>query len=114
MVVVQSGRRERNRQFLERLGARVAPQTNLFTSLFYKGALAAFGPKALLLVPTSDLEEMRRVLREYRPFIQEFVQATNFNSLFGLVNKQFRAAPGTESAATQSLVQRIDRKSVVW
>ena len=33
MVVVQSGRRERNRQFLERLAARVAPQTNLFTSL---------------------------------------------------------------------------------
>jgi hypothetical protein len=107
MVVVQSGQRELNRQFLERLAARVAPQTNLFTSLFYKGDLAAFGPKALLLVSTSDLEEMRRVLREYRPFIQEFVQATNFNSLFGLVNKQFRAAPGAEIAATQSLVQRI-------
>src|ERR1035437_6112632 len=107
MVVVQSGRRERNRQFIERLAARVAPQTNLFTSLFFKGDLATFGPKALLLVPTADLEEMRRVLHEYRPMIQEFAQATNFNSLFGLVNKQFRAAPGTESAATQSLVQRI-------
>jgi hopanoid biosynthesis associated RND transporter like protein HpnN len=107
IVVVQSGQRERNRQFLERLAARVAPQTNLFTSLFYKGDLAAFGPKALLLVPTSDLEEMRRVLHDYRPFIQEFVQATNLNSLFRLVNKKFRTAPAAETAATQSLVQRI-------
>ena len=107
VVVVQSGRRERNRQFVERLAARAAPETNLFSSIFYKGDLATFGPKALLLVPTSDLAEMRRVLHEYRPFIQEFVQATNLNSLFGLVNKQFRTAQGAESAATQSLVQRI-------
>ena len=107
VVVVQSGRRERNRQFVERLAARAAPQTNLFGSLFYKGDLAAFGPKALLLVPTGDLEEMRRVLHDYRPFIQEFVQATNLNSLFSLVNKQFRTAPAADGAVTQSLIQRI-------
>jgi uncharacterized protein len=107
MVVVQSGRRERNRQFIERLAARVAPQTNLFTSLFYKGDLATFGPKALLLVPTADLEEMRRVLHEYRPMIQEFAQATNLTSLFRLVNKQFRTAPGADRAATESLIQRL-------
>ena len=107
VVVVQSGRRERNRQFIERLAARVAPQTNLFASLFYKGDLATFGPKALLLVPTADLEEMRRVLHEYRPLIQEFAQATNLNSLFRLVNKQFRTTRGAESAATESLIQRL-------
>jgi hopanoid biosynthesis associated RND transporter like protein HpnN len=107
MVVVQSGRRERNRQFVERLAARVALETNLFTSFFYKGDLAAFGPKALLLVPTQDLEEMRRILHEYRPLIQEFAQATNLNSLFRLVNKQFRTAAGAETAATESLVQHI-------
>ena len=73
----------------------------------YKGDLAAFGPKALLLVPTQDLEEMRRILHEYRPLIQEFAQATNLNSLFRLVNKQFRTAAGAETAATESLVQHI-------
>jgi hypothetical protein len=51
----------------------------------YKGDLAAFGPKALLLVPTQDLEEMRRILHEHRPLIQEFAQATNLNSLNGLM-----------------------------
>ena len=53
VVVVQSGRRERNRQFVERLAARVAAQTNLFTRLVYKGDLATLGPRALLLVPTT-------------------------------------------------------------
>ena len=84
VVVVQSGRRERNRQFVERLAARVALETNLFTSFFYKGDLAAFGPKALLLVPTQDLEEMRRILHDYRPLIQEFAQATNLLKLMRL------------------------------
>ncbi len=107
VVLVQSGRRERNRQFIERLAALVAPQTNLFTGLFYKGDLTALGPKALLLAPTTDLQDMRQVLHEYRPFLQEFAQATNLNSLFLLVNKQFRAAPAEGSAATRSLIQRI-------
>ena len=107
LVVVVQGGRERNRQFIERLAARVAPQTNLFTSLIYKGDLATLGPKALLLVPNEDLEEMRRVLHEYRPFIQEFAQATNLNSLFRLVNKQFRTAPGAPTAATEAMTERI-------
>jgi hopanoid biosynthesis associated RND transporter like protein HpnN len=107
VVVVQSGVMERNRQFIERLAARVAPQTNLFIHLFYKGDLASFGPKALLLVPTKDLEEMRRVLHECRSLIQEFAQAANFDALFGLVNKQFRTAPAADPATTESLVQRL-------
>jgi len=107
VVVVQSGRRERNRQFIERLAARVASETNLFAGLFYKGDLATFGPKALLLVPTQDLEEMHRILHECRPLIQTFTQAANFDSLFGLVNKQFRTAPAAGPAAAESLVQRI-------
>ena len=107
VVVVESDRMERNRQFIERLAARIAPQTNLFTALFYKGDLATFGPKALLLVPTEDLEEMRRILHECRPLIQEFAQAANFDSLFGLVNKQFRTAPAAGPATTESLIQRI-------
>jgi len=107
VVVMQSGRRERNRQFVERLAARIAVETNLFARLVYKGDLATLGSRALLLVPTPDLEEMRRVLHEYRPFIQEFARATNLSSLFGLVNKQFRTAPAAGAAATESLVERI-------
>ena len=46
VVVVQGGRRERNRQFIERLAARVAPETNLFTGLIYKGDLATPGAQS--------------------------------------------------------------------
>jgi hypothetical protein len=106
-VVVQSGSPERNRQFIERLGARVALETNLFTGLFYKGDLATLGPKALLLVPAKDLEQMRETLQQYRPLIQEFAQATNLNSLFELVNKQFRTASASANASAQSLIQAL-------
>ena len=106
-VVVQSGRMERNRQFVERLAARVAPQTNLFTDLFYKGDLATFGSKALLLVSTTELEGMRQTLHDCRPLIQEFAQADNFDSLFRLVNKQIRTSPGPNTNATETLVRHI-------
>jgi predicted RND superfamily exporter protein len=50
---------------------------------------------------------MHRILHECRPLIQTFTQAANFDSLFGLVNKQFRTAPAAGPAAAESLVQRI-------
>ncbi len=51
VVVVQSENAEKNRQFVERLGARLEAETNLFTDVFYKGDLKMMGPKALLFVP---------------------------------------------------------------
>ncbi len=106
-VVVQSGSRELNRQFIERLAARISLERQYFTGLFYKGDIATLGPKALLLVPVKDLEAMQRTLHAYRPLIQQFAQATNLNSLFGLVNKQFRTASATQNASTESLVQSL-------
>src|SRR4051794_10924754 len=72
VLVVESHNAGRNHQFIERLAARVAPETNLFTDLFYKGDLTTLGPKALLLVPEKNLEDMRRTLRDNRPFLQQF------------------------------------------
>jgi len=51
VVVVQSENPEKNRQFVERLGARLDAETNLFTDVFYKGDLKMMGSKALLFVP---------------------------------------------------------------
>jgi hopanoid biosynthesis associated RND transporter like protein HpnN len=107
VVAVESEQRELNRQFIERLAAAIEPETNLFRDLFYKGDLATLGPKALLLVPTKDLEQMRQSLSQYRPLIQEFTEATNLNSLFALVNQQFRTAPAAKTAATTSLINAI-------
>src|SRR5215203_4651927 len=39
VVVVESEDAEKNRQFVERLGARMEGETNLFRDLFYKGDL---------------------------------------------------------------------------
>src|SRR4051794_25669532 len=37
VVVVESENMERNRQFVERLGAKLEQETNLFIDVFYKG-----------------------------------------------------------------------------
>ena len=54
VVVVESEDPEKNRQFVERLGARLEQETNLFTDVFYKGDLKMLGQKALLFVPETE------------------------------------------------------------
>src|SRR5262245_60200967 len=51
VAVVESEDKEKNRQFVERLGAKLETQTNLFSDVFYKGDLKMMGRKALLFVP---------------------------------------------------------------
>ena len=51
VVVAESENPEKNRQFVERLGARLEAETNLFTDVFYKGDLKMMGSKALMFVP---------------------------------------------------------------
>jgi uncharacterized protein len=106
-VLVESAEPERNRQFIERLAARLQPQTRLFADLFYKGDVSTLGRKGLLLAPVAGLEHMRAALHEYRPFIGNFTQTTNFDSLFGLLNAQFRAAAVQTNANTTSLLQAL-------
>src|SRR3989454_9151743 len=70
VVVVQSEDPEKNRQFVERLGAKLEAQTNLFRDVFYKGDLKMLGSKALLFVSEQDLTELRKTLLDFRPFLQ--------------------------------------------
>ena len=106
-VVVQSDDMERNRQFVERLAARLEPETNLFTDVFYKGDLRSMGRKALLFVPEDDLKQMQKTFKEEGPFIQEFTKATNLDSFFGLVNKQFRTAKQEDNTQNNALINAI-------
>jgi predicted RND superfamily exporter protein len=103
-VVVESEDMERNRQFVERLAARLEPETNLFTDILYKGDLPTLGRKALLFVPESDLVIMRKKLEQYLPFIQQFTRATNLDSFFEMINKQFRTAKREENASNNALI----------
>ena len=103
-VVVESEDMERNRQFVERLAARLLPETNLFTDILYKGDLPSLGKKALLFVPDSDLQKMREKLEQYKPFIEQFTRATNLDSFFELINKQIRTAKQEENASNNALM----------
>lgn len=107
VAVIESDDMEKNRQFVERLAAKLEAEPNLFTNVFYKGDLKQMGPKALLFLPEATLVELRQTLRDYRPFIQNFSHATNLYSLFRLVNKQFLSASLKPEAETESMIKAI-------
>ena len=106
-VVVESQNMDFNRQFVERLAAKLEPETNLFTDIYYKGDLASLGQKALLFAPEADLKEMGTALQTYRPFIEQFTQATNLDSFFELINRQFRTAKREENAENNALISAV-------
>src|SRR5258706_6109792 len=107
VVVVESENTEKNRQFVERLGAKLEAETNLFRDVFYKGDLKMLGSKALLFVPEKELGELKQTLKDYRPFIEQFARTTNLVSLFGMINTQFRTAKREKNAETESLVKAV-------
>ena len=106
-VVVESEDDEKNRQFVERLGAKLEAETNLFTHLFFKGDLKMLGSKALLFVPADNLVELKKTMQDYRPFIERFTRTTNLVSLFDMINTQFRTAKQERNEQNDSLVRAL-------
>ena len=107
VVVVESENTEKNRQFVERLGAKLDAETNLFHDVFYKGDLKMLGRKALLFVPDSDLIDLKKTLKDFRPFIAEFTHTTNLISLFKMVCSQFRTAKQEDNAENEALINAL-------
>ena len=107
VIVAESENMERNRQFVERLAAKLEPYTNEFEDVFYKGDLKMLGKKALLFIDETNLVDLRDQLRNMMPFIEEFTQATNLDSLFGLINKQIRTAKRETNSQNDALVKSI-------
>ena len=107
VVVAESDDPEKNRQFVERLAAKMAPETNLFSDVFYQHDLAMMGTKALFFVPENDLATIQTALHDDLPFIQQFTQTTNLISFFEQINTDFRTAPAATNAQTDSLVQAL-------
>jgi len=103
-VVVESENIEKNRQFIERLGARVLAEPTYFTNVIFNNDLKMLGRKALLFVPDADLVELRNQLKGYVPFIEKFGQTTNLVSFFDLINHEFRTSPQETNAQTESLI----------
>jgi hypothetical protein len=106
-VVVQSGSLEKNRQFVERLAMKMAPETNLFRDIFYEQDLPMMGTKALYFAPTNDLAMILATIHDDSPFIKKFTQTTNLISFFEEINTAIRTAPRETNAQTESLVQAL-------
>jgi hopanoid biosynthesis associated RND transporter like protein HpnN len=121
-VVIESENPEKNRQFVERLGAKIEAarirlpvsagaketvETNLFARIFYKGDLKMLGAKALLFVPEDKLVELKNRLTEYRPLIEPFTQTTNLVSLMDHINTRFQKAERQADVQTEALVKAL-------
>ena len=107
VAVVESDDTEKNRQFIERLAAKMAPETNLFHDVFYQQSLAALGTKALFFVPEDDLAAIQTKLHDAAPFIRQFAQTTNLVTFFEQINTMFSTAPREMNEQTESLVQAL-------
>jgi hopanoid biosynthesis associated RND transporter like protein HpnN len=107
VVVVESENIEKNRQFVERIAAKMSAETNLFRDVFYQKDLAVMGAKALLFADKEDLVELKTTLNDDLPFILQFTRTTNLVSFFDQVNTAFRTAPQETNAQTESLVQAL-------
>ncbi len=106
-VVVESENLEKNRQFAERIAAKMEAETNLFQDVFYQQSLSVMGPKALLFAGERDLVELKSKLDDALPVIRQFTPTTNLISFFEQVNTAFRTAPRETNAQTKSLVQAL-------
>src|ERR1700722_14510356 len=82
VVVVESDNVEKNRQFVERLGAKLDAEPNLFSDVFYDKDLKKMGAKALLLASHAVLVALEKTLGDDLPFIRQFTQTTNLVSFF--------------------------------
>ena len=104
VVVVQSEDQDKNRQFVERLGAKLELETNVFKDVFYKGDPKMLGSKALLFFGEDDLKGLQKALQDYRPFLERFTHTTNLESLFEMVNTQFRTAREEKNAENDAMI----------
>src|ERR1035441_689832 len=107
VVVVESENAEKNRQFVERLGAKLEAEPKVFHDVFYKGDLKMLGAKALLFVSDEDLADLSQKLKDFRPFIAQFTRTTNLVSLFNMVCTQFRTAKQETNAENDSLAKAL-------
>jgi hopanoid biosynthesis associated RND transporter like protein HpnN len=107
VVVVESDDIEKNRQFVERVAARLQAETNYFQDVFFAQSPMMMGSKALLYAQKSDLVQMRSMLHAAQPFIQEFTRTTNLVSFFEQINTAFRTAPQDTNANTDALINSL-------
>jgi hypothetical protein len=107
VVVVESDNLEKNRQFVERIAAKMQAETNLFQDVFFAQNPMIMGSKGMLYASEKDLVETKTMLTAAQPFIRQFTQTTNLDSFFEQINTAFRTAPREANSNTESLVSSL-------
>lgn len=92
VTLVESGNQEKNRQFVERLAARLQSDPVHFTNVFWKGDLKSLGPKSLLFLDLETLQSFRDSIQTYLPILQFFSETESLNDLFKRINRRFAEA----------------------
>ena len=111
VVVVESADHEKNRQFVERLGAKLEAEPKLFHDVFYKGDPKMMGRKALLFFPEDDLRDLNQTLKDYRPFLAQ-VQPHDQPGL--AVQHGLHAVPHRASGRRTPRTNRWSRRCRHW
>ncbi len=106
-VVVESESLEKNRQFVERIAAKMEAETNLFRDVFYQQSYSEMGAKALLFADEDDLVGLKKELDDALPFLRQFTRTTNLITFFEQINTDFRTTPRETNAQTESLIQAM-------
>ena len=107
VVVVESDDLEKNRQFVERIAAKMQGETNLFQDVFYQQSLSVMGTNSLQFADQDELVETRDTMRSALPFIKQFAQTTNLVSLFDQINHDFRTAKQEDNADNRALLKSL-------
>ena len=108
VTVVESEDLEKNRQFVERLGARLEAEPELFSGIFFKGDLKLLGPKALLFIEDPEvIQTMGDRIREARPMIEAFQHINSLESLLKELNRRFRSSPQERNEETEQFVEAL-------
>ncbi|MDW8380704.1 MAG: MMPL family transporter [Verrucomicrobiota bacterium] len=107
VVVIESEDPEANRQFAERLAARLEAEPAFFQRVFYKGDLKLLGSKALHFLSEDQLQQLHAQLERYRPFLETVCRTTNLLSLFDQVNTWFRTARDAPQERREALAGAV-------
>ena len=108
VVVVESDDVEKNRQFVERIGAKLSEHTNVFTDVMFKADLPMLGNKALLFLSADDLKGLKEMLDTDMPFVEKFTGTTNLVSFFQQINTAILTTPqDPTNKQTSALVKSL-------
>lgn len=88
VVVVEPRDVQQGKEFVTRLGERLARDTDNIEEAFYRIDTSSLDGKKLLYLSTEDLRSLRDQVEEYHDLIHDLTTAPGLNTLFYAINQQ--------------------------